>query len=233
MSQVIPTPDFATRATDEMPFGAIFVVDGTKDEEGNIAAERDILQASTNALVQLLTSDNDIVKEAVEAWFAGRIRKIVKRASGAAWRKADALDLPHFVQEHNGARVMVFLPILIADQPKALKSLQVTGLNSADADPQTFENAAYLEVIVNDTLEMSTGKVVAQVGHAVQLFLTYGNDMEVQDWIANDTLIQVVRSKNMDESAVTGIVVRDAGFTEVPSGSLTAYANYRFKKLEG
>jgi peptidyl-tRNA hydrolase len=229
----VEVPDFASIPDNDDPFAVIYVVNDSRDDEGNIAAEKDILQASSDALHRLLNDTNEEVTKRLSEWTSGRIRKIVKRARGAAWNKLIPLDVPHFHAESNGAEVLVFAPMRISEQPKEIKRLQVTGLNSNDYSSNEFSTEqGYLLVAVNDSLNMSTGKVVAQVGHAVQLFLMYGNEVEIENWADNGWPLKVVRAENLSEDTATGIVVHDAGFTEVPSGSLTATANYRFK-LEG
>lgn len=220
-------PDYLVGEDDEDPFAVVFVVDDARDEAGNIAAEADILQASSDALVQMLTSEDKVITARIEEWVNGRIRKIVKRARGSAWMKADAVALTHFSGEHNGARVLVFAPMRISEQPKEIKRLQVTGLNSANAASASVENEPHLLVQVNASLEMSTGKTVAQVGHAVQLFLMYADKEHIQSWHDSGARLKVVKIENLSSLSPTGIIVRDAGFTEVPSGSLTAAANYK------
>ena len=225
-SIVTETPDFASIPDSDDPLAVIYVVNDSRDEAGEIASEKDILQASSDALSQLLNSSDEAVIASIREWTSGRIRKIVKRARGAAWQKADALEATHFSGTHGTGQVLVFAPMRLSEQPKELKKLQVTGLNSSDASSKEYANAAHLLVEVNDSLNMSTGKVVAQVGHAVQLFLTFGVRSEVQDWKDTGSKLKVVRVENLTESTATGIIVHDAGFTEVPSGSLTATANY-------
>lgn len=226
-------PDFLDPEEVADPFAVFYVVNDSRDEEGNIPAEKDILQASSDALVQMLSSDDENVKSLVIEWTNGRIRKLVKRGRGAAWTKASALDLPHFHGKHNSSEVIVFAPMRLSEQPKELKKLQVTGLNSTNTTTADDSGEPHLLVQVNDNLNMSTGKTVAQVGHAVQLFLLYGNEAEKHDWLANGATLRVVKTKNLNNTTVAGIVVRDAGFTEVPSGSLTAVAEYKVLTMEG
>lgn len=226
-------PDFASMPDDMDPMAVIYVVNDARDEEGSIASEKDILQASSDALYGLLSSEDEEVISKVSEWTSGRIRKIVKRARGSAWNKLDSLDIPHFGGVYKGAEVVVFAPMRISEQPKEIKKLQVTGLNSNDDTSMEYKDSeSHLLVKVNQNLNMSTGKVVAQVGHAIQLFLMYGDEVHVEAWANSGLHLKVVRSENLSETATNGIVVHDAGFTEVPSGSLTATAEYRFA-MEG
>lgn len=224
----IEVPDFASMSDDTDPFAVVYVVNDSRDDAGEIAAEKDILQASSDALFKLLSSTDEVISSRVKEWTSGRIRKIVKRARTSAWNKVTALEFPHFVGEFNGTQVIVFAPMRISEQPKDLKKLQVTGLNSSNSSSMEIGKVSHLLVQVNDSLSMSTGKVVAQVGHAIQLFIMFGNADEVQSWEQSGCHLKVVRAENLNESTATGIIVHDAGFTEVPSGSLTATAEYRF-----
>lgn len=233
IDNVREVPDFASMPDDIDPMAVIFVVNDSRDEEGNIASEKDILQASSDALYGLLSSEEEEVVRKINEWTSGRIRKIVKRARGSAWNKAETLGIPHFAGTYNGADVIVFIPMRISEQPKELKKLQVTGLNSSDTSSMEYKpTEGHLLVKVNQNLEMSTGKVIAQVGHAIQLFLMYGAKPEVEAWSESGLHLKVVRFEKLDEMTTNGIVVHDAGFTEVPSGSLTATAEYRFA-MEG
>jgi peptidyl-tRNA hydrolase len=224
----LEVPDFASMPDDTDPFAVIYVVNDSRDEAGNIAAEKDILQASSDALFELLSSLDEVVVARVQEWTSGRIRKIVKRARTSAWNKVESLEFPHFVGRYNGVEVLVFAPMRISEQPKEIKKLQVTGLNSTDYSSMEVAEEGHLLVKVNDSLNMSTGKVVAQVGHAIQLFLTFGDVDEIKSWGSAGCRLKVVRAENLNESTATGIIVTDAGFTEVPSGSLTATAEYKF-----
>lgn len=220
-------PDYIAAIEDEDRFAAIFIVNDVRDEAtGAIAAEKDILQASTIALINMLTSEDEDVKSRVENWTSGRIGKIVKRARGAAWSKLENLTLPHFTAEHNGQKVMVFAPMRISEEPKEVRRLQVSGLISPDESPKEYNGESHLLVKVNASLGMSTGKTVAQVGHAAQLFLMFADKEQVQHWRASGMKLVVEKAENLASEADAGIIVHDAGLTEIPSGSLTATAEY-------
>jgi len=209
---------------EEDPYALIFVINDTKDDAGNIADEADILQASTLALVDLLLSDSAQV--GVQAWLEGRIRKITKRARGAAWDKASDVEVFYTEKTFGRATVRAYTPLRLSEQPQALKKLQVSGLQSENISPKTDDAENYLHVYVDEKLDMSTGKLVAQVGHAVQLFLMYGDETKVLEWISSNQMnivVEKVKSFPEDEPDVT---VHDAGLTEVAAGSLTCVAYY-------
>jgi len=206
----------------EDPYALIFVINDSKDEEGNIASESDILQASSVALVELLL--NDKAQEGVQAWLEGRIRKIAKRARGAAWDKAADAEIFFTEATHGSATVRAYTPIPLSAQPPVLKKLQVTGLQSENTSTGYADEKSFLEVHVDEKLGMSTGKLVAQVGHAVQLFMMYGEESAVHTWLDDGSSIIVVKMDDLSEDA--DVAVHDAGFTEVAAGSLTCTADF-------
>lgn len=209
---------------------AVFYVfhDVRNPKDDSLPPEKLILQASATALSQLLLSEDKDVQDSLKQWFEGRIRKIVKRAKGISWDKVAALDVPHFKANFEGVEVMVFAPMRVSQQPKELKKLQVSGLDSEDKFPANLGNRGHrcLNVTVDEKLGMTTGKLTAQVGHAVQLFMMYANESSVQRWLSHGSVIKVTRSTEMPDVELVDIVVHDAGLTEVPSGSLTATAKY-------
>jgi len=219
-------PSWTTQDDDD-PYAMIFVVNDTKNELGELPAERDVLQASSLALTKILLDEDELIRVAVATWMSGRIRKIVKRARNSAWDKTGNTAVPFVEAEYNGSKVRVFAPVRLSEQPTELKKLQVTGLQSEDLTERTELPDAYLAVSVPESLNMSTGKLVAQVGHAVQLFFMYANDAKVQAWVESGLAVTVKKVSKMPQEEEADAVVHDAGFTEVPAGSLTATAVFQ------
>ena len=73
----------------------------------------------------MLTDTRPAWQEAISAWDAQRIRKVVRRARGAEWQRAVALDGLTVAQ--GSAEVRVFPPIPIDEWPRDLARLQVGG----------------------------------------------------------------------------------------------------------
>ncbi len=67
---------------------------------------------------------------AVGEWADARIRKVVRRARGAEWRRAGAL--PGITVTHGTAEVRVFPPVPLDGWPKDLARLQVSGTDLTD-----------------------------------------------------------------------------------------------------
>ncbi|GAB2661606.1 aminoacyl-tRNA hydrolase [Saccharopolyspora gloriosae] len=178
--------------------------------------------------------------EPVHHWISGRIRKVSRRARGAHW--AAVQELPGRTVEVDGAEVRAFLPSRVADMPKELTRLQISG-SELDADepgpPAVGEPVLWL----NPDVAMSAGKSAAQVGHATMFLaaLLHGEhrDDEVARWSAAGLPCSVRvadgatwRRLLPGEDAETAwrrhgvAAVRDAGFTEIDPGTVTVLAQW-------
>ncbi|MEU7892045.1 aminoacyl-tRNA hydrolase [Nonomuraea sp. NPDC049152] len=182
----------------------------------------DALEATAMAVLDLLADPGEWAEE-LETWqSSGRIRKVVRRARGAEWRRA--LALPGRTIGHRTAEVRVYPPVPLDDWPKDLARLQVGGTELVDssdlgpADPPVlWENPA---------LEMSAGKAMAQAGHAAQLAWWASSPEERAAWRDQGLKVSVRAAADFDALAVSGLpVVRDAGFTEIAPGSCTFVAD--------
>jgi peptidyl-tRNA hydrolase len=190
----------------------------------------DALEAAARAVVTFLTderaSGDGGWADPVRAWTDGRIRKVVRRARGAEWRRAGAL--PGLTVTHRTAEVRVFPPVPLDGWPRDLAKLQVSGTDLDDperpADPGAHEPVLWL----NPELEMTAGKAMAQVGHAAQLGLAALTPDAREAWqeagypLAVRTASKQKWADLLGDGAVP--VVRDAGFTEVAPGTCTAAA---------
>lgn len=200
---------------------AVFVVVeelvGSQGERLNVLG--DILQASVLGLVSLFGDEK--YRGGLLEWSRGRFRKISKRARGK--RFADVAGVADKVVSWNGQRVAVFAPLFVDEQPAVLRKLQVSGLQVSGGSSETFTGPSLL-VSVDSGLHMSPGKLVAQVGHAVQLFLILGDVRDVSSWLSNGVRVNVELVGALDFGSL--VVVQDAGFTEIPEGSYTCTANF-------
>lgn len=183
----------------------------------------DALEAAATAVLSLLDDPGEWAEE-VHTWqSSGRIRKVVRRARGAEWRRV--LDLPGRTIEHGTAEVRVHPPVPLDDWPKDLSRLQVSGTDLED----TRAPAAPGPVVLweNPELEMSAGKAMAQAGHAAQLAWWASSEQDRAAWRAAG-LTASARSATVADfkrMVAAGLpVVRDAGFTEIEPGSCTFVA---------
>lgn len=155
-------------------------------------------------------------KPQVDKWLDGRIRKVARRARGKEWEAVKALD--GIYATHGKAEVIILPPHLNFEPPAEIKKLQVSGLD-LPKDSQEHNIHAGLEFTVNPDLLMSTGKSLAQIGHAVQLAIFNSNEETLTSWRANNMPVNICGWNEHDEWTAE---IRDAGFTEIPKNSLTA-----------
>jgi peptidyl-tRNA hydrolase len=184
----------------------------------------DALEAAARGVLLVLTDQRPEWQEAIAAWDAQRIRKVVRRARGADWRRAEALD--GLTVLLRSAEVRVFPPIPLDVWPRDLARLQVGGTDLTDPRPPPPVSDVPL-VLLSPHYEMTAGKAMAQAAHAAQLGWRVLSDASRAAWQAASfplavrvaTPAQWVRG--LREGA---LVVRDAGFTEVEPGAETALA---------
>jgi hypothetical protein len=165
--------------------------------------------------------------DAVRAWEAGRIRKVVRRARGAEWRRAAAL--PGITVQHHTAEVRVFPPVPLNGWPPELSRLQVSGTDLADpAEPGPPPHGVPV-IWLSPEPPITAGKAMAQVGHAAQLAWWELEPAARAGWVAAGLPLAVrVADPAKWRALLAGgwPVVRDGGFTEVEPGTATAVAEF-------
>ncbi|WP_431910442.1 peptidyl-tRNA hydrolase [Nonomuraea jabiensis] len=184
----------------------------------------DALEAAAMAVLSLLDDPGEWAAELHSWQSTGKIRKVVRRARGAEWRRAVAL--PGRTVEHRTAEVRVHPPVPLDGWPRDLARLQVGGTELSDtADPPPAEPPV---LWANPGLAMSAGKAMAQAGHAAQLAWWASDAAEREAWRARGLAVSVrtaASQGDFDAMAAAGLpVVRDAGFTEIEPGSCTFVA---------
>jgi peptidyl-tRNA hydrolase len=199
-------------------------------ERADPPGRTDALETAARAVLTLLAApsanDDGVWAPAVRAWEDGRIRKVVRRARGAEWRRAEAL--PGITVPGRRAWVRVFPPVPVDGWPRDLARLQVSGTELDDPEPPGAPEPGLPVLWLNPGLEMSAGKAMAQVGHAAQLAWWRLPAAGRERW-ARDGFRLAVRPAAPDRwEELTGgglPVVRDAGFTEIPAGTCTVAAD--------
>ncbi|MGW1595849.1 aminoacyl-tRNA hydrolase [Streptomyces sp. NPDC002343] len=194
-------------------------------------ARTDALETAARAVLVLLGderahSDGEWA-EAVRNWQDARIRKVVRRARGAEWRRAEAL--PGITLTGTSAQVRVFPPVPLDGWPKDLAKLQVSGTELDDPEPPVAAGPARPVLWLNPDLEMSAGKAMAQAGHGAQLAWWALSDAERAAWRDAGFPLAVRTAGPADWSRLTAAglpLVRDAGFTEIAPGSSTVVADH-------
>jgi peptidyl-tRNA hydrolase len=219
--------------------------DATRDEGQQYAlplvirVERDIPPTRTDALegaarsVLTFLTDPRVTapggewEAAAQSWQDARIRKVVRRARGAAWERASAL--PGITVVQGSALVRVFPPVPVDGWPADLARLQVSGTDFDDPEPPGAPADGTPVLWLNPELPMTAGKAMAQAGHGAQLAWWGLPSADRAEW-AGDDFALAVRTADPARWAwllASGLpVVTDGGFTEVAPGSATVVAEH-------
>jgi peptidyl-tRNA hydrolase len=164
---------------------------------------------------------------AAKAWEDARIRKVVRRARGAAWERACAL--PGITVALRSAEIRVYPPVPVDEWPADLARLQVSGTDFDD--PRAPEEAAAGTPVLwmNPELPMTAGKAMAQAGHGAQLAWWGLSPRSRSEWQDHDfdLAVRIAGKRQWAELLASGLpVVNDGGFTEVAPGSATVVADH-------
>lgn len=173
----------------------------------------------------------------VAAWVDGRIRKVARRARGAHWAAAAAL--PGVPVTVAGAQVRALVPGRVADAPKEVRRLQISGSELPADDPGPAPAGRPL-LLLNPGAPMTVGKAAAQVGHATMILAALLDPADRIRWAEQDYRCAVRTATEAHWAALLPGVdpagawrrdrvvgVRDAGFTEVDPGTVTVLAQWR------
>ncbi|MDT9690135.1 peptidyl-tRNA hydrolase [Streptomyces sp. P9(2023)] len=194
-------------------------------------ARTDALETAARAVLEILadersTGDGEWA-EAMTDWQDARIRKVVRRARGAEWRKAAAL--PGITVTGEAAEVRVFPPVPLDGWPKELAKLQVSGTDLDDPAAPGAPRPGAATLWLNPDLDMSAGKSMAQAGHGAQLLWWEMPDADRKAWreAGFPLAVRTAGAERWAELTTSGLpVVRDAGFTEIAPGSCTVVSEF-------
>jgi peptidyl-tRNA hydrolase len=193
---------------------------------GDPPVRTDALEAAARAVLLILTDGRPEWAEALAAWDGQRIRKVVRRARGAEWRRATGIDGLDVAQ--GTAEVRVYPPVPIDAWPPDLARLQVGGTNLEDPVAPGPAPDDVPVVLLSPHAEMSTGKAMAQAAHAAQLGWRATAPADRERWQAAGFPLAVrdATPRQWREAVAAGMpVVHDGGFTEVEPGTATALAS--------
>jgi peptidyl-tRNA hydrolase len=190
-------------------------------------ARTDALETAARAVLTILSDERSlgdgVWAQAMRDWQDARIRKVVRRARGAEWRRAEAL--PGITVTGRSAEVRVFPPVPLDGWPKDLARLQVSGTDLDDPEPPAPADPAAPVLWLNPELDMSAGKTMAQTGHGAQLAWWELSEKERIAWREAGFALSVrtadpARWSELSASELP--LVRDAGFTEISPGLTVA-----------
>ncbi|MGD3108249.1 peptidyl-tRNA hydrolase [Streptomyces sp. YGL11-2] len=194
-------------------------------------ARTDALETAARAVLVLLSDERAAGEgewaQAVRDWEDSRIRKVVRRARGAEWRRAEAL--PGITVTGRDAEVRVFPPVPLDGWPKDLARLQVSGTELDDPEPGGEPAAGEPVLWLNPGLEMSAGKAMAQAGHGAQVAWWTLPEAGRAAWreAGFPLAVRVAEPAAWEALTRSGLpVVRDAGYTEIAPGSCTVVADH-------
>ncbi|GHH36849.1 peptidyl-tRNA hydrolase [Streptomyces candidus] len=205
-------------------------------EKADPPARTDALETAARAVLVMLSDARAQGEgewaQAVRDWQDARIRKVVRRARGAEWRKASGLpgitvtcrpDAP------NAAEVRVFPPVPLDGWPKELAKLQVSGTELDDPQEPGAPDPSGPVLWMSPGLDMSAGKAMAQAGHGAQLAWWDLSEEDRDAWreAGFPLSVRTAPAARWRELTTSGLpVVRDAGFTEIAPGSCTVVADH-------
>jgi peptidyl-tRNA hydrolase len=194
-------------------------------------ARTDALETAARAVLEMLSDERSVGDgawaQAMRDWQDARIRKVVRRARGAEWRRAEAL--PGITVTGKSAEVRVFRPVPLDGWPKDLARLQVSGTDLDDPEPPVAADPTAPVLWMNPDLDMSAGKAMAQAGHGAQLAWWELPDEERTAWRDGGfpLAVRTPDPAHWRQLTVSNLpLVRDAGFTEIAPGSCTVVADH-------
>ncbi|MGW1561895.1 aminoacyl-tRNA hydrolase [Streptomyces sp. NPDC002144] len=216
-------------ARDEAPQFVLPLV--VRMEKAAPPARTDALETAARAVLVMLSDERSlgdgVWAQAVREWQDARIRKVVRRARGAEWRRAEGLD--GITVTGKSAEVRVFPPVPLDGWPKDLARLQVSGTDLDDPEAPAEADTSQPVLWLNPELDMSAGKAMAQAGHGAQLAWWELSDEERAAWrdAGFPLAVRTAERGRWAELTSGGLpLVRDAGFTEIAPGSCTVVADH-------
>ena len=130
-------------------------------------------------------------------------------------------ELPGVTVTVGEAQARALLPGPVDEVPKVVARLQIGGTDLPHDDPGPLPTGIPV-IWVNGALGMTVGKAAAQVGHASMLDAAARGLTTVPPYavrtVGRERWAQLCRAVERGEA----VAVRDAGFTEVAPGTITA-----------
>lgn len=159
-----------------------------------------------------------------QQWASQAFAKSVRRANPKMFAKVLEMFPGQMVSEVGKAQAVGLPPLPAADLPKLIAKLQVSGTQLPKAD-EVLD--AKINIVLNKSLEMSTGKAAAQAAHALFAWLTEAPAESVEAWLQSHAPVGIRHLPRKDFEQLSrqaaGPVIQDAGRTEIEPGSVTAF----------
>ena len=202
-------------------------------------------------LLSSLAAMDGVYHDNLVEWSNNRIRKVVKHAKPSRFdrvaRELRDHGCPFATLGAYSAQAMVIAPLPESEQRTAewfhtVHGLQLDGYRVMEGESSHDDDVmsamrtssghditlprrmAYsLCSSVDSSLGMSAGKSIAQYLHSVQVGIGRLSDGDFDTWMRYGATISC---DDGEPSTDATVVIHDAGFTEIPSGSLTASADF-------
>ncbi|QIV86563.1 peptidyl-tRNA hydrolase [Glutamicibacter mishrai] len=159
-----------------------------------------------------------------QQWASQAFAKSVRRANPKMFAKVLEMFPDQMVSEVGKAQAVGLPPLPAANLPKLIAKLQVSGTELPKSDEVLN---ATVNIAVNDSLKMSTGKAAAQCAHALFAWLTESDGEGIEAWLKVHAPVGIRHLSRKDFDALSqrasGPVIQDAGRTEIEPGSTTAF----------
>ncbi|MET4002413.1 peptidyl-tRNA hydrolase [Arthrobacter sp. UYCu511] len=211
--------EYTQRSDEELIQPIILLVD-----REDPAGEHHGIAAAALASVQAFLRDPE--NPDWQDWSSAAFGKTVRRADAKMFAKVLAAFPEHALAEVGEGRAAGLPPMPAAALPKLLAKLQVSGTQLPRGEPLP---PAPLTIVLNASLEMSTGKAAAQAAHALFAWVLESKPGTVEAWVADGFPLSVLElpAKEFRKGArkSAGPVIQDAGRTEIEPGSTTAYVS--------
>lgn len=188
------------------------------------AAHRDAVAAAAIASVCAYAHTPD--SPAWDNWLYGRFTKTVRRAGPVVFDRL-AAAAPSGQVAVGGARALAYEPVSYDEMPRNLAKLQVSGTQLPDSEPVPPEEGAPV-ILLNEDLQMSTGKASAQAAHALLSWYLQLAAPERQQWHdagspASVRFIPAEQFRQRADAEGSGPLIVDAGMTEIAPDTATAF----------
>ena len=186
----------------------------------------DVVMACATASVKalLFTRENP----AWDEWLSGPFTKSVRRATITQFD--DALEWVAAAAQVGDVQTVALPPMAYDDFPKCVAKTQVQGTDyprrgSWDPHPDLLHHDPM--VVINPNVEMTTGKMAAQVAHGLMASVLRYGKMDLSKWMERGLPWGCFVCTEQEWDVYVKrcpIHIEDAGFTEVEPGTLTVVA---------
>lgn len=193
--------------------------------ELNASAE-ELLIATGNATLNCLVAfeNSPAWKDNFQAWRTSSYGKIALRVKEKDIKNFSSFDrAAGFRKPKTEPLVFALPPREFEQRERELAKLQAFTLARELAGDLPVPDRPFIQVVFNPAILMSLGKMMAQIGHGVQLLYDKNNRRDISGLPIYLRLADLAAWNRM-EARSNRVEVVDSGFTEVAPGSVTLQA---------